>query len=152
LFCLLFLGLFVEIQAQASRLRETLALFETGATQPGRCASDAMRGGAGEISRYQILPSVWRQYTKSRDYTNPEVAWRVADRIVQDRTRWFQERTGRLPDPVELYLLWNKPGHFHQAGFKVTRVRSVFRHRAQRFANLWSVATAPAEIRLAQAR
>jgi len=123
-------------EATALPLRESLGMFESGAALPQRCAADKMRGTHGEVSRFQIMPSVWRQYSQSRDYDNPEVAWDVAQRVLQDRTRWFRTANGREPDPAELYLMWNKPGHFEAAGFDVKRVKSLFQQRAQRFANL----------------
>ena len=122
--------------AAALPLRESLGMFESGATLPQRCAADKMRGAHGEVSRFQIMPSVWRQYSPSQDYDNPEVAWDVAQRVLQARTRWFHSANGREPDAAELYLMWNKPGHFEAAGFDVKRVKTLFKQRAQRFANL----------------
>lgn len=112
-------------------------MFESGATGPEASSADWVRGGAGEISRFQILPDVWRAYSKSRDYTNPQVAWTVARRILDDRISDFQKATGRPPKPVELYLLWNKPGHFAAKGYSVRKVSSHYRLKAQRFENLF---------------
>ncbi len=95
-----------------------------------------MRGTNGEVSRFQIMPSVWRQHSQSRDYDNPEVAWEVAQQVLQERSRWFSAANGRAPDAAELYLMWNKPGYFAAAGFDVKRVKTLFQQRAQRFANL----------------
>src|SRR2546422_4402287 len=67
----------------AASLRETLARFETGATSPAACAADRKIGRSKEVSRFQILPAVWRQYSKSRDYANPAVAWTVAERVLR---------------------------------------------------------------------
>ena len=121
----------------SSPVRDSLAMFESGATGPEASAADRVRGGAGEISRFQILPEVWRAYSKSRDYTNPEVAWSVAQRILGDRISDFQKAMGRPPKPVELYLLWNKPGHFAAKGYSVKRVASHYRLKAQRYENLF---------------
>ena len=122
--------------ARALSLRESLGMFESGATLPHRCAADRMRGSNGEVSRFQIMPTVWRRYSQSQDYDNPEVAWEVAQRVLQARSRWFSAANGREPDAAELYLMWNKPGHFEAAGFDVKRVKTLFKQRAQRFANL----------------
>lgn len=111
-------------------------MFESGATGPEASGADRLRGGAGEISRFQILPEVWRAYSRSRDYTNPQVAWTVAQRILDDRISDFQKATGRSPKPIELYLLWNKPGHFAAKGYSVGKVASQYRLKAQRFENL----------------
>ncbi len=124
---------------EAMPLRNSLAMFESGATSPQRSHADLMRGGSGEVSRFQIMPAVWRHYSKSREYDNPEVAWGVAQRILADRAADFRAATRREPDGLELYLLWNKPGHFEAQGYVASRVKVEFRQRAQRFANLLTV-------------
>lgn len=124
---------------EAMTLRQSLAMFESGATTLRRSAADALRGGSGEISRFQIMPEVWRRYTRSRDYENPEVAWSVTQRILADRAARFRKETGREPNSLELYLLWNKPGHFAECGYVASRVKADYRQRAQRFANLQSL-------------
>ena len=123
---------------EALPLRQSLAMFESGATSGRRGAADALRGGSGEVSRFQIMPAVWRRYSKSREYDNPEVAWAVTQRILADRTAEFRAITGRGPDALELYLLWNKPGHFEAQGYLASRVNADYRQRAERFANLLS--------------
>jgi hypothetical protein len=133
----LVVGLMAAGTAAALPLRDSLAMFESGATRPTRSRADYLRGAAGEVSRFQIMPSVWRQYSRSSDYTDPEVAWSVAQRILDQRTHDFQSRTRRAPTPLEIYLLWNKPGHFEEVGYDVSRVRKLYRDRAQRFANLF---------------
>ena len=123
--------------ASALPLRESLAMFESGARPTTKaCQADRMRGHSGEVSRFQIMPDVWREYSRSTDYENPTVAWSVAEHILADRKKWFTEKTGREASPVELYLLWNKPAHFRAVGFDLARVRPFYRIRAQRFANL----------------
>jgi len=124
---------------EAMPLRQSLAMFESGATTWQRSAADSLRGGSGEISRFQIMPEVWRRYTRSRDYENPEVAWSVTQRILADRTAEFRAATGREPNGLELYLLWNKPGHFAESGYQASRVKTGYRQRAQRFENLLAV-------------
>ncbi len=123
-------------EASALPVREALALVETGADQPTRCAADAVIGGSGEVSRFQIMPDVWRSYSKTSDYNDPEAAWKVAQKILDERTKWFRRVTGREPNKTELYVLWNKPGHFESAGFKLSRVKPLYRERAERFSNL----------------
>ncbi len=120
----------------AMPLRQSLGMFETGATSLRKGPADYVRGGSGEVSRFQIMPDVWRRYTRSREYDNPEVAWSVTQRILADRVAGFHQATGREPNGLELYLLWNKPGHFEAAGYQSSRVKSDYHARAQRFANL----------------
>jgi hypothetical protein len=132
-------GLIVGPYCQALPLQQSLGMFESGATHLKRGAADLKRGQSGEVSRYQIMPEVWRQYSQSREYDNPEVSWAVAQRILQDRVVWFRNATGRHPDALELYLLWNKPGHFEAVGFKANRVKPLYKDRAQRFANIYAL-------------
>jgi len=117
-------------------IRNSLAMIETGATSHRKGKWDYTRGGSGEISRFQIMPDVWRRYTKSRNWTNPDIAWSVARRILDDRVKEFRRKVGRDPDPVELYLLWNKPGHFAANDYKFYLVKRAYLQRAKRFANL----------------
>ena len=120
-------------------VREALGHFETGATQPTACAADRRIGSRNEVSRFQILPSVWRQYTKSRDYYNPEVAWNVTSKILADREKWFRNATGRHWDAIDLYIMWNAPGEYQRAKWDRARVSRVVMQRAKRFANIFEV-------------
>ena len=49
-------------QAGLSKL-EAISMIETA-------DRDAIVGRAGERSRYQIMPAVWKSYTASRDYAS----------------------------------------------------------------------------------
>lgn len=64
------------------------------------------------------------------------MAWTVTQRILAEQTAKFRAATGREPKGLELYLLWNKPGHFAETGFHASRVKTDYRLRAERFANL----------------
>lgn len=136
---LLLLGCLGLAPCQAMPLRQSLGMFESGATSARRSLADSMRGGSGEVSRFQIMPAVWRRYTKSRDYENPDIAWTVTQRILADRTADFRTATGREPSALELYLLWNKPGHFEAVDYQTSRVKTDYHQRAQRFANLFAL-------------
>jgi hypothetical protein len=129
-------GLACAEASQPYPVRHVLAEFETGATRPTFCAADRKVGTKREVSRFQILPSVWQEYSRSRDYQNPEVAWQVAARILSDREREFREATGRTWEPLDLYIMWNAPGHYRKVGWNRSRVSRVVMERAQRFANL----------------
>jgi hypothetical protein len=117
-------------------IKQALGEIETGARQPGPSAADRVRGRHQEVSRYQVLPAVWHQYTKSPDYSNPARAWSVAQRILDARAAQFRRRAGREPNPMDLYLMWNAPGQYERASFDSHRVRPVVRERAVRFAAL----------------
>jgi len=94
-------------------------------------------GSAGEISRYQIHPAVWRNYSQSRDYRNPELSLQVARCHWNYLTNYFRERTGHEPTPFDMYVLWNtRYGHYARKGFDRARLSWVVRERAERFVNL----------------
>lgn len=133
----LILGLHFTTNLKADPLPYALGLFESGAESFNRNGADFKRGGSGEVSRYQIMPAVWREYSSSRDYHNPLAAWEVAERILTDRVKEFRAKTQRDPDATELYLLWNKPGHFASVKYSLKRVNRLYLVRAQRFANLY---------------
>lgn len=136
-FLLLFVGLLIgDVGAIDTQVKSSLAMIETGATSSSKGKWDHTRGGSGEVSRFQIMPDVWKRYTKSQNWSNPDVAWAVAKRILDDRAKNFRGKVGRDPEPVELYLLWNKPGHFAANKYKFYLVKRVYLQRAKRFANL----------------
>jgi len=113
-----------------TRLFSALGMIESGNDDRGI-------GRAGEVSRYQIHPAVWKNYSGSRDYQNSEVSSRVARRHWNYLTNYFHEKTGREPAPFDMYVLWNtKFGHYARKGFDPARLSPVVRERAQRFVNL----------------
>lgn len=110
-------------------------LFALGMVETGN--NDRLVGAAGEVSRYQIHPVVWKAYSPSRDYTNPEISIRVARQHWATLARYFQQKTGRQPDDFDMYVLWNtKQGYYAHKGFSPQRISAVVRDRAQRFVNL----------------
>jgi hypothetical protein len=131
------------------RLREqrwvVLGMIETGCGSPQTCRADRSVGRAGEVSRYQILPAVWRQHHRppagrslpaQPSYRNPVVAKGVAERIMDSRTATFVRATGRTPSDFEWYVLWNAPGAFARVGYAAHRLNPAVKERAQRFTNL----------------
>src|SRR5260221_3092746 len=134
--CLVLVAGFHVSAIHAASIRESLAEFETGTTSSAFCAGDQMIGRSKEVSRFQIMPEVWRHYSKSRDYTNPSIAWEIAERVLQDRQETFRRVTGRNWNYLELYLMWNAPGAFARASFNPGKVSRIIRERAERFANL----------------
>ena len=130
------IGLNGALAAPPPGLREALAEFETGALTSKSCAADYAVGSRNEISRFQILPAVWREYSSSRDYQNPQTAWKVAEKILNDREQAFRQGTQREWDFTDIYLMWNAPGAYRRANWNRAKVSSVVLKRAQRFANL----------------
>ena len=109
---------------------EALSMIETG-------DNDGAVGRAGEVSRFQIRPAVWRQYTQSTAYENTRIASVVAQKHLAYLESIFRDRTGREPGDFDLYVLWNAgAGYYGRVGFSADRVNRVIRDRAQRYFNL----------------
>lgn len=116
-------------QAGSTRLA-ALGMLESG-------DDDAAIGAVGEVSRYQIKPWIWRQYSTSEEYQNRELSTQVASQHVAELQRIFLKRAGREADDFDLYVLWNAgPTYYGRIGFDPGRVHPVIRERARRYANL----------------
>jgi len=113
-----------------ARRRLALGMIETG-------NRDDEVGGAGEVSRYQIKPMVWKQYSQSESYQNPEVSAFVAQQHWTVLYSGFKKQTHREPTDFDMYVLWNTGyGYYAAKGFDSDHLNAVVRDRAQRFANL----------------
>jgi hypothetical protein len=109
---------------------EAISMIETG-------NNDAAVGEAGEVSRYQIMPRIWRKYTSSRAYQDKQLSAWVADQYLAALEATFRTRTGREPDDFDRYVLWNAgPVYYERIGFSAARVHPIIRERANRFVNL----------------
>jgi hypothetical protein len=110
-------------------------LFALGAIETGN--NDNEIGQAGEVSRYQIMPSVWKHYSHSSYYDDPQVSRAVAQQHWSSLRVSFKKQTGREPDNFDMYVLWNTcHGYYASKGFQPARLHPVVRDRAQRFVNL----------------
>jgi hypothetical protein len=120
------------VQAELSKL-EALSMIESG-------DNDLAIGGAGEVSRYQIMPTVWRRFTSSTDYADAQVSTWVAEQYLASLESSFQKRAGREPTDFDRYVLWNAgPSYYERIGFLSERVHRHIRERAERFVNLRQV-------------
>jgi hypothetical protein len=91
---------------------------------------DRAMGSAGEISRYQIKPGLWRRYAPTNaDWTNPTHALSVARQAMRERCAAFERAMHRPPTDTEFYILWNAPEQIERPGKAVL-------DRAKRFCNL----------------
>lgn len=107
-----------------------LGMIETG-------NDDSEIGGAGEVSRYQIMPAVWEHYSESHRYRNPAAALAVAKSHWASLYAAFKRRAHREPSDFDMYVLWNtRHGYYAKCGFNPARLSPVVRDRAQRFVNL----------------
>jgi hypothetical protein len=110
-------------------------LYALGAIETGN--NDNEIGQAGEVSRYQIMPSVWKHYSRSSYYDDPQVSRAVAQQHWSSLRDSFKKKTGREPDNFDMYVLWNTCyGYYASKGFQPARLDPTVRDRAQRFVNL----------------
>jgi short subunit dehydrogenase-like uncharacterized protein len=107
-----------------------LGMIETG-------NEDNAVGRAGEVSRYQIMPSVWRHYTTSAQHQDPEVALEIARQHWAWLYDYFKHETGREPTDFDMYVLWNtRHGYYANRAFNPSQLHPLVRDRAERFTNL----------------
>ncbi len=101
--------------------------------------NDNALGSAGEISRYQVRPEIWRRYAPAKaNWRNASDALPVAKQIMRERLAEFERRFGRSPSDFEFYILWNAPR-------QIRRPVKAVRRRAERFSNLVASASTVAE-------
>jgi hypothetical protein len=121
-------GTFTSV-AEVSKL-QALSMIESG-------DNDAAVGQAGEVSRYQIKPRIWQEYSVSKAYRDSAISTKVAGKHLADLEQTFRARTGREPADFDLYVLWNAgPTYYARVNFSSKRVSPIIRERAQRYANL----------------
>lgn len=114
---------------------DTKRLFALGMIETGN--NDFLIGSAGEVSRYQLMPVVWKSYSKSYDYVNPQIALQVARSHWVYLANYFKDKTGRNPNDFDMYVLWNtRYGYYAHKGFSKNLLSPVVKDRAQRFVNL----------------
>ncbi len=112
------------------RRRFALGMIETG-------NRDHKIGGAGEVSRYQIMPSVWKQYSDSRSYQDPDTSLEVAQQHWSANYARFKQQAHRVPTDFDMYVLWNtRYSYYASHGFNPASLNPVVRDNAQRFVNL----------------
>ena len=110
-------------------------LFALGMIETGN--NDRDIGGAGEVSRYQILPAVWKGYSRSSQYTDPDVSVQVARQHWIYLAKYFKQKTGRTPDDFDMYVLWNtRFGYYARKEFLQTGISRAEQGRAGRYVNL----------------
>jgi len=99
--------------------------------------NDAAVGRAGEVSRYQIKPWIWRGYSQSKAYRDARESTAVAIKFLADLEESFRKRARREPTDFDLYVLWNAgPAYYAKCGFSASRIDPIIRNRARRYDNL----------------
>jgi len=113
-----------------SRRLYALSQIETG-------GDDEEIGRSGEVSRYQIMPSIWRHYSDSQSYRDPETSTQVAQQHWIALYKAFKDQTHREPTDFDMYVLWNTgQSYYAKRGFKPENLNAVVSDRAQRYVNL----------------
>jgi len=121
--CVLLVGMCFRLQAMDRWA--ALSQIESG-------DNDHAVGRQGEVSRFQILPQVWRRYaSREANWHVPADALAVARVTMKDRCLAFERQFHRSPTDVEFYILWNAPA-------QVARPSRIVLRRARRFQNLLS--------------
>ena len=99
--------------------------------------NDRAIGKAGEISRYQIKPQIWKSYSVSSAWKDVTVSRPVAQRYLETLETRFRNKVGREPSDFDVYVLWNAgPNYYEKVGFSPKKVAPVVRERAQRYVNI----------------
>lgn len=114
------LAVFATVQsARAMDRWAALSMIESG-------NDDSAIGSVGEVSRYQIRPTLW----PGGNPLNATLALGAAQKIMQPRLAKFERtHSNRLPTDFEFYVLWNAPQQINHPCKAVAE-------RAHRFANL----------------
>ena len=100
---------------------EALGMQESG-------NDDKAIGQAGEVSRYQILPSVWKEIVPwpMTMATNKTAAKIIANEIMIRRIWKFTTSHHRLPTNLEWALLWKTPNRVdHPSKEKLDQAKCV---------------------------
>ncbi len=136
---LLIVGLCLAFEtghAASARVNWPVVRHALGQVESGN--NDFARGSQGEVSRYQILPEIWRAEVRSGKNrprsTQEQDAWNVTQRVLERRANRFATVTGRPPNSRELYALWNAPSDLLARGYGGLNRR--VRERCERFSNL----------------
>lgn len=100
--------------------------------------NDLHHGKSGEVSRYSIMPRVFKRYRGfgEADPTNPEHAATAAMNVIMYRNGVFKKATGHPPSYADIYGMWNKPDLMRKAHYRVDRLPPRVRARCLRFQNL----------------
>ena len=132
---ILFLAMLPTAATAGLSQLEAISMIESG-------NNDAAVGRAGEVSRYQIRPHVWRQFSAPAErhataYGDAAIAGAVAQRYLDWLAKYYKEGTGQSANDFDLYVMWNAgAAYYRRVGFAKERVHPTVRARANRFVNL----------------
>ena len=111
---------------------KALAMIESG-------CNDFAKGKKGERSRYQILPSTWKEVS-NKSFSSalyPQIASQAASCYLNRLSNRFYTTNLRRPSDLDLYVMWNWGfAKYERAEFKYEKVPAKVRDAAERFSNL----------------
>lgn len=118
----------------SSPYAKALGMLESG-------NDDNARGNRGEISRYQIMPYIWKKYSRGiskSKATDHQYASLVVCRYMEDNWTRMKNKTGKVPSDLDVYILWNLGYHKYNQYFKLDfdKLPYALKERAFRFTNL----------------
>jgi len=100
--------------------------------------NDLAVGRAGEVSRFQITPALWKANAAAGSSPrDARTAGRVARSIMDERCVAFERHRHRRPSDFEFYVLWNAPAYLLQG----KPVSHTVAGRARRFCRLVATRT-----------
>lgn len=109
-------------------------LWALGEVESG--SNDRAVGRAGEVSRYQILPGVWRKYSRSRDYGHASAS-PVARRHLAWLGRQYKTYCHREATLIDLACMWQVGfAGYRRHQFSPDLIGISQRDRARRIMNL----------------
>ena len=104
--------------------------------------NDKAKGRHGELSRYQLKPSVWKQHFPSEKDSRHIPA--EARRCAKAHLCWLEiqlclAKRVKDPDPRDVYAAWNLGlAAFSRRDYNFAALPITIRQRAERFENLYS--------------
>lgn len=104
--------------------------------------NDKAKGRHGELSRYQLKPSVWKQHFPDKKDQRHIPA--EARRCAKAHLCWLEIQLCRAkrvkdPDPRDVYAAWNLGLEaFSRRDYNFDRLPDTIKQRADRFANLYA--------------
>ena len=113
---------------------QALADIESG-------GNDRAVGKKGEVSAFQILPSMWKSYSESPctpyHTQRKDKSICVARKINSNNTMTYKKDTGQMPQVFDMYVMWNYGvTKYRKLKYDRTKLPKQIKDRATRFLNI----------------
>ena len=102
--------------------------------------NDRAIGSKGEVSAFQILPSIWNAHSDMPcslyHVQNRTKSIRVARKLNSYNLCVYKKDTGNLPQAYDMYVMWNYGvTKYKKMGYDRTKLPKKVKERAERFIN-----------------